>query len=104
MRAFGDDCPGHCLSEPHPLQQLPAMPGSDKTHHIIAYAVLAMPTAIAMPRKLWMIAGLYLLLGGLIELIQPYVNRYGEWLDFFANASGVCLGTLLGVLINRKTR
>ncbi len=26
-----------------------------------------------------------------MELIQPYVNRYGEWLDFAANAGGTAL-------------
>jgi len=29
------------------------------------------------------------LLGGEIELIHPGVNRYGEWLDFYATPSGV---------------
>lgn len=29
--------------------------------------------------------------GGAIELIQPSVNRYGEWLDFYADAFGALL-------------
>jgi len=61
-----------------PLAQLPDVPGSDKTHHLIAYAVLAIPTAIAIPQRIWTMALLYICLGGVIELIQPYVNRYGE--------------------------
>jgi len=29
---------------------------------------------------------------GGIELIQSYVNRYGEWLGLVTNASGLILG------------
>jgi hypothetical protein len=36
----------------------------------------------------------------LIEIIQPYVNRYGEWLDFLANTIGV-ISTYIAVLIYR---
>ena len=84
-----------------PLAQLPDVPGSDKTHHVIAYAVLAFPTAIAMPRRVWMMALLCICLGGVIELIQPYVNRYGEWLDFIANMTGVLIGSVFGLLVDK---
>ncbi len=33
--------------------------------------------------------------GGLIEALQPYVNRYGEFDDFLANGAGAVLGALL---------
>ena len=29
----------------------------------------------------------FALYSGLIELIQPRVNRYGEWMDFMANVA-----------------
>jgi len=35
-------------------------------------------------------------------MIQPYVNRYGEWLDFFANTIGVLIGFFSGVILNKK--
>ncbi len=35
-------------------------------------------------------------------MIQPYVNRYGEWLDFFANTIGVFIGFFAGVILNKK--
>ena len=38
---------------------------------------------------------------GLIELIQPHVNRYGEWMDFLANISGLIIGIALAFLINK---
>ncbi|MBT3310135.1 MAG: VanZ family protein, partial [Gammaproteobacteria bacterium] len=41
------------------------------------------------------------LYGEMIELIQPFVNRYGEWMDFFANTAGVATGVLLGRLVRK---
>ncbi len=32
---------------------------------------------------------------GAIELIQPYVNRYGEWLDLAANTGGLISGFIV---------
>ena len=45
-------------------------------------------------------------MGGILELMQAYLTtcRSGEWLDFVANTIGVCLGTVLGLLMkNRRT-
>lgn len=81
-----------------PLPQLPAVPGSDKTHHFIAYAVLVIPITLQQPKGLvWYLLG-FLGLSGLIELAQPFVNRYGEWQDLFANAMGISIGWTLGQL------
>ena len=32
-----------------PLETLPSVPGTDKTHHLIAYAALMFPTAVRKP-------------------------------------------------------
>ena len=80
---------------------MPDVPGSDNTHHVIAYAALVIPTAIAIPRKIWMFALLYICFGGVIELIQPHVNRYGEWLDFTANMTGVLIGSVFSLLADK---
>ena len=48
-----------------------------------------------------MMALLYICLGGLTELIQTYVNRYGEWLDFIANMTGVLIGSVFGLLVDK---
>jgi VanZ family protein len=78
----------------YPLQNLPSVPGSDKTHHFIAYAVLMFPVALQKPKH-WLFIGLFFIgWSGGIELIQPYVNRYGEWLDMAANGIGVVVGLL----------
>ena len=72
-----------------PLSNLPSMPGTDKTHHFIAYAALMFPAALAKPKHWPLIALFFISWSGAIELIQPFVNRYGEWLDLLANGLGV---------------
>ena len=84
----------------YPHASLPAVPGTDKIHHLIAYAVLVFPTALRRPHRWHFIMLFFILCGGMIELIQPYVNRHGEWLDMLANTSGVILGALLARLVN----
>jgi VanZ family protein len=77
------------------------VPGTDKTHHLIAYAALMFPTALRKPDK-WIVIGLlFIAYSGAIELLQPHVNRYGEWLDMAANTSGVICGLIVAELINR---
>ena len=80
-----------------PLENLPEAPGSDKTHHLVAYFALAFPLALKGGSKWFLLLPVFIFWGGAIELIQPFVNRYGEWLDFVANSIGV----LLGVAIRR---
>ena len=83
-----------------PLDELPPVPGTDKTHHIIAYAILVLPTALRKPNKWPAYVFFFVAFGGAIELIQPFVNRYGEWLDLLANTGGVILGLLIAALLN----
>ena len=84
-----------------PLDNLPEAPGSDKIHHFIAYVALAFPTALRKPRHWPMIILGFALYSGLIELIQPLVNRYGEWMDFLANVCGLLIGIALAFFINK---
>jgi len=85
-----------------PVATLPAVPGSDKTHHFIAYAALMFPVAFRQPRYWRMIGMFFIIWSGMIELIQPYVNRYGEWQDLLANTVGIAVGLLAGVLIKAR--
>lgn len=88
-----------------PLSELPSVPGSDKAHHFIAYAALAFPLSVARPRLwLWGLLGFFGF-SGAIELVQPYVNRYGEWADLFANGIGLLMGATAAhvmLYLNRK--
>lgn len=73
------------------------VPGSDKSHHFIAFAALAFPLSLSRPRLApWVVlfAATY---GGAIELIQPFVGRDEEFLDFVADAVGAALGGGIGV-------
>ena len=79
-----------------PLPALPGVPGSDKTHHLVSYALMALPVALIRP-KFWLFFIVFIAVwSGAIELIQPFVNRYGEWLDLLANFLGVFIGCLAG--------
>ncbi|HCG7089416.1 TPA: VanZ family protein [Vibrio parahaemolyticus] len=84
----------------YPLDNLPAVPGTDKTHHFVAYGALAFPVALARPERWLVFIVGFLGYSGVIELVQPYVNRYGEWLDLGANG----LGLVVGILIASFTR
>jgi len=82
-----------------PVAYLPSVPGTDKTHHFIAYAALMLPTALRKPKHWLSLTFIFLAYSGVIELIQPYVNRYGEWLDMAANAFGLLCGFILAKMM-----
>lgn len=82
-----------------PLSQLPQAPGGDKLHHVIAYALLMLPVALRKPNGWTALGMLFIFYSGGIELIQPFVNRQGDWWDLLANAAGVVLGAFLAVVL-----
>ena len=86
----------------YPLPKLPEFQGTDKTLHLVAYFFLALPSGLKKPNKWVLFIFLFIIFGGVIEMIQPYVNRYGEWWDFFANTIGVISGFFVGVILNNK--
>ncbi|SEK36956.1 VanZ like family protein [Colwellia chukchiensis] len=82
-----------------PADYLPPAPGSDKTHHFIGYCALMLPAAIRRPKYWLLLAVFFVAWSGAIELIQPHVNRYGEWLDLAANTCGVLIAIILSYAI-----
>ena len=84
-----------------PLPVPQGVPGNDKTHHVIAFAVLMLPLAILSPRALIWLLPAAIAYGGLIEIIQPYAGRFREWQDFQADVVGVLIGVALGLAIRR---
>ncbi|MGO2353917.1 MAG: hypothetical protein ACTH58_04170 [Marinomonas foliarum] len=83
-----------CFATLTPVDQLPSAPGTDKLHHILGFGGWALLCAFG-PNKRFILFSVFIILsGGTIELIQPYVNRYAEWMDFYANALGVILVVL----------
>ena len=87
-----------------PLPALPEVPGSDKTHHLVSYALVVFPIALRKPQYWLLFVVTIAVWSGVIELIQPFVNRYGEWLDLLANVAGLCIGCIVGMMIKRILR
>ena len=72
---------------------------SDKAYHVIAFAALVFPSALLYARSLiWMVPAA-LLFGGAIELIQPYVGREAEVADFLADAVGLSVRIVSGLIL-----
>ena len=84
----------------YPLTELPEFQGNDKTYHLLAYFFLAFPSGIKMPRRFVFFILVLITFGGVIEMIQPFMNRSGEWLDFLANCVGIILGFSVGAILN----
>lgn len=85
-----------------PLEQLPAVPGTDKLHHIIGFGGWACLCLFGPTRRFTLMCAAIVIWGGVIELIQPQVNRYGEWLDFIANSAGVLLAFVSHFILKRS--
>ena len=77
-----------------------SVPGSDKVHHLIAFAAFTFPCALIYRRAVRWVLPFALIFGVLIELIQPYVGRHGEITDFYADALGALLGLVMGLIAN----
>ncbi len=84
-----------------PLPAFPELPGTDKTLHLLSYAALAFPVSVASKRSGMFVLLFYAGWSGALELLQPFVNRHGEWLDFAANVAGLAVGAAVGVLVQR---
>ena len=89
------------LSTLTPLPTKIDVPGSDKWHHFLAFSVLVFPLAYCNKRYAIVMAIFALGYVGFIEIVQPYVNRYGEFNDFVADGIGVCVGIFLARLFDR---
>ena len=86
------------------------VPLADKWTHMVMYAALTLAIWFDYKRshrrydalRLFIFAFLApIAMGGVLEIMQAKLTtqRSGEWLDFVADAIGVCIGTVLGLLI-----
>ena len=80
-----------------PQHVAPDLPGTDKQDHLLAFAALTLPCAMFYPRALIWMLPLIIAQAGLIEIVQPFVNRMREWADFVAGLKGIILGLGLGL-------
>ena len=84
-----------------PVEELPAVSGSDKLYHLISFAILTLPIAVIRPKAGWVIFILSVVYGGAIELLQPLINRNCELVDFLADVAGVALGMAMSKALVR---
>lgn len=84
-----------------PVPDTPFVRGSDKLHHFIAYAAIALPLGLQAHGWRWSVIalGACFVFGGIIEIIQPYVGRHGEWADVGANILGSSAGFVFGTVM-----
>jgi hypothetical protein len=86
-----------------PVDVPPPIPGTDKLHHLVAFAALTLPCAVLYPRALLWALPVIALEAGLIEMVQPYVNRMREWADFVADMKGIGVGLILGLILRQSS-
>jgi hypothetical protein len=79
----------------------------DKAQHALGFGVLAILGLLAYPHHAGRLCAGLLLWGGAIELMQWGTGwRYGEWIDWLADAFGIAAAWLAwrGLLLHRSRR
>ena len=76
----------------------PALDGSDKIVHLLAFATLSFPLARTGRFGLLPVLVGASAFGGMIELIQPRFNRTADMNDWVADIMGVALGIICGLI------
>lgn len=78
--------------------------GSDKLHHLVAFGLLTLPVSATRPRWIPGVLLAAIAYGGAIEIVQPYIGRFGEWGDLLADAAGALIGSAAGLAVSRDWR
>jgi VanZ family protein len=88
---------------PHP----PELPMSDKTQHMLAFAVMAGLALPALPRVHPLAIAVWLAgFGALIEILQeiPALHRDSSFADWIADMIAVTIVLILGAPLRRRLR
>ena len=85
----------------YPLKQQASFPGDDKLHHLLAYSLLTICLGLRKPQNYILILIFLSFYSGLIEIIQPYVNRFAEIEDFIFNNLGLIIGFAIGAFVKK---
>ena len=83
---------------PRNVNELPNF-GSDKQYHFLAFMLFVMPLTFNKLKNIYWVLPVAIVFGALIELIQPFVGRYGDIKDFYADTLGSVIGVCLIALI-----
>ncbi|MFG6611624.1 VanZ family protein [Sulfitobacter sp. 1A12057] len=84
----------------HSSKRPSGVPGTDKVHHVLAFAILTVPCAALHPKRLFRVVFAAAFYWGVIEVIQPYIGRQGETADVLADLLGVGIGAVFGLLLH----
>ena len=81
------------------LAPLAEAPAPDKLLHIIAYGAWAVPISVSRRtlERIGVYLAIILVVGGIVEIVQPYVGREGSIADFLANLVGIGIGAAGGL-------
>lgn len=63
----------------------------DKVEHFGAYLVMTAWFAAAFPRRWYVVALVFIAVGGVIEILQMFTGRDAEWLDWAADSAGAAV-------------
>ena len=85
----------------YPLKQHPSFPGDNKLHHLLAYSFLTICLGLRKPQNYILVLIFLSFYSGLIEIIQPYVNRFAEIEDFVINNLGLIIGFAIGAFVKK---
>ncbi|WP_371226033.1 VanZ family protein [Roseovarius sp. 2305UL8-3] len=77
------------------------LPFTDKQLHFAAFAMLVLPLSWVRPGWILWLVPLAITYGAVIELIQPFVGRSGDWDDLLADALGSLTGSVPSLLKGR---
>ncbi|TVP71334.1 MAG: hypothetical protein EA339_10395 [Rhodobacteraceae bacterium] len=73
---------------------------NDKTMHFVAFFMIVLP-AIAVRPSVWVwVLPIAIVLGGAIEIVQPFFGRGRELGDFIADVLGATLAVPVGRLLH----
>jgi len=81
-------------------------PGTDKTAHLVIFAIVGLLLMVAWSRLGWVVAVLIVVgYGFAIEIVQGILPwRSFEWLDLAADAAGGAAGVLVASLLGVRKR
>jgi len=79
-------------------------PHADKIYHVVAFAVLVLPTSVLYARSLTWVLPLACVFGIAIELVQPFTGRSAEVADILADLVGIGVGTAVGLTLSAIVR
>ena len=85
----------------YPLKELAPFPSNDKVLHLIAYSTLTICLGLRKPPRYILLLIFFSIYSGLIEIIQPYVNRFAEIEDYIFNNLGLIIGFIIGTFFKK---